>query len=118
MFRLIRTGQGTGACAGAGLSSVAAMRGTRRWEGIRLTDENGGIPMRSATTVRLSSALLVAIGLSSAPASAAPIQLTPLQFAVQAAGLVTTVETFSGFPLLMPLGSPLAIANGKFTGQD
>ena len=74
--------------------------------------------MRSAIGVRLSSAVALAIGVISASALAAPIQLTQAQFSAQTAGLTTTVETFSGFPLLTPLGSPLALANGSYSSAS
>lgn len=74
--------------------------------------------MRSAIGVQLSGAVALAIGAISAPALAAPILLTQAQFAAQTAGLVTTIETFSGFPLLTPLGSPVALANGSYSSSS
>ena len=74
--------------------------------------------MRSITAVQFSRAVALAIGVSGAPALAAPVLLSQAQFAAQAAGLVTSVETFSGFPLLTPFPSPLVIANGSHSSAS
>ncbi len=74
--------------------------------------------MKSNTGVRLSGTAAFVFSICSAPALAAPLQLNQAQFAAQVAGLVTTLETFSGFPLLTPFPSPLSLANGSYSAAS